>query len=37
VHALLSPWLRLRRAPAPVVGQQDEKHLSRPPQPRHTA
>lgn len=31
VHALLGPWLRLRRAPA--VGHTDEKHTSQSSQP----
>jgi hypothetical protein len=36
VHALLSPWLRLRRAPANAIGQQDEKQISHSPPSRHT-
>ncbi|MGB9416797.1 MAG: hypothetical protein WCB58_10810 [Acidobacteriaceae bacterium] len=28
VHALLGPWLRLRRAPAAAAGHADEKHTS---------
>ena len=32
VHALLGPWLRLRRAPA--AGHTDEKHTSQPTQTR---
>jgi hypothetical protein len=34
VHALLSPWLRLRRAPATATGQSEGKHAS---QPRDTS
>jgi hypothetical protein len=33
VHALLGPWLRLRRAPA-AAGHTDEKHTSQSSQPR---
>jgi hypothetical protein len=34
VHALVGPWLRLRRAPAAAAGHADEKHTSSAPQPR---
>ena len=39
VHALLGPWLRLRRAPAAAAGHADEKHTSQPrdTRPIHTA
>ena len=34
VHALVGPWLRLRRAPAAAEGHADEKHTSHAPPPR---
>jgi hypothetical protein len=34
VHALVGPWLRLRRAPAAAAGHADEKHTSSAPQRR---
>ena len=36
VHALLSPWLRLRRAPVTGEGQSDEKQISQAPRSRDT-
>jgi hypothetical protein len=36
IHALLSPWLRLRRAPVTGEGQSDGKHASHTPQSRGT-
>lgn len=36
VQAILTPWLRVRRTPAPALGQQDEKHISHSPPSRHT-
>ena len=36
VHALLSPWLRLRRAPITVERQSDEKQISPAPHSRDT-
>jgi hypothetical protein len=30
VHALLSPWLRLRRAPATATGHSERKHAPQP-------
>lgn len=37
VHALLGPWLRLRRVPAATLRQPAEKHLSPSPHSRPTA
>jgi hypothetical protein len=37
VHALLGPWLRLRRAPAAAAGHADEKHASQSSPPRDAA
>ena len=37
VHALLGPWLRLRRAPVAAAGHTDEKHTSHSSRPRDAA
>lgn len=36
VHAVLSPWVRLRRAPARAIHQQSEKQIPRATQSRDT-